>query len=455
MKPIKRYSTGYQLTRYWIRFTLGTLFFKRFEIKGLEKIDPNKPIILAPNHQNALIDALLVGISLKQQPVFLARADIFENDIIVAILRFLRMLPVYRIRDGFDSLKKNEDIFDQCVEYLGNKNTLILFPEGNHGSKRHYRPLKKGLARIAFEAEKKHDFKLGIQVIPVGIDYADYRKFRGKTSVRIGDPIELKDLRDLYEENPQKGLRNLNLLITKGIEPHMIEIPWMEQYDNVMNIREVYGEHFHLKTGGTPKKNLLSRFDSHKKLISLLGGIIEKAPEKSEDIGGKAKIYFKKLDKLNFRDHVLGKSPYSGFNLLLQSLAMLITLPLYLYGMINNFLVFKIPDYITIKKIKDYQFRSSIAYALAFVALLPILYIIQLILVMIFTPTWWIPLLYFLSLIPSGLLAIQYSFWYKKMRSKWKFFFLAAKKNSSLSDLIELRKSIIDSLDEIIDESVS
>lgn len=449
MKPIKRYSTGYQLIRYWVRFTLGTLFFKRFEIKGLEKIDPNKPVILAPNHQNALIDALLVGINLKQQPVFLARADIFEKGFVVAILRFLRMLPVYRIRDGFDSLKKNEAIFDECVDYLANNNTLILFPEGDHGDKRHFRPLKKGLGRIAFEAEKKHDFKLGLQIIPVGIDYTNYRKFRGKTSIRIGDPIEMKDLRDLYEENPQKGLRNLNLLITKGIEPHMIEIPWMDQYDNVMNIREVYGEYFHLKTGGTPKKSLLSRFDSHKKLISLLGEIIEKTPHKFEEIGGKTKSYFEKLDKLNFREHVLRKSPYSSINLFLQSLAMLITLPLYLYGLINNFLVFKIPDYITIKKIKDYQFRSSIAYALAFVALLPILYIMQIILVVIFTPTWWIPLLYFSSLIPSGLFAIHYSFWYKKMRSKWKFFFLAAKKSSSLSELIELRKSIIDSLDEI------
>ena len=449
MKPIKRYSKGYQLARYWVKFTLGKLFFSRVEIRGLEKIDTNKPIILAPNHQNALIDALIIGISLKQQPVFLARADIFENDIIVTILRFLRMLPVYRIRDGFDSLKKNEAIFDQCVEYLGAKNTLILFPEGNHGDKRHFRQLKKGLGRIAFEAEKKHDFELGLQVIPIGIDYLDYRKFRGKASIRIGDPIEMSSLRELYDENPQRGLRNLNLLIQKNIEPYMIEIPWMDHYDDIMNIRSVYGEHFHLKKGGNPDKKLLPRFDSHKELISKLSHVLEKTPKKIEEIGSEIGKYLGLLDKYNFRDHVLTKAPYSVPVLILKSIGMLIAFPFFLYGLINNYLIFKIPEYFTLTKIKDTQFRSSIAYALAFIALLPILYTIQTILVAVFTTGWWIPLLYLASLIPFGLFAINYSFWFKKLRSKWKYTLLKGKKNQELNDLRAFRKSIIESLDKL------
>jgi len=175
VKPLGKYSKGYQFLRAYIHITLRNLFLKDVEVRGIEKIDPKKPIILAPNHQNALVDALLVATSIKQQPVFLARADIFEKPIIVKILRYLKMLPVYRIRDGFDTLKKNEDIFEQCVNFLGGKNTLILFPEGNHANKRHFRPLKKGLARIAFEAESKNDFNLGLQVIPVGVDYSNYR----------------------------------------------------------------------------------------------------------------------------------------------------------------------------------------------------------------------------------------------------------------------------------------
>lgn len=436
------------MARYWVMFTLGKLFFYKIEVRGLEKINPDKPIILAPNHQNALIDALLVAISIRQQPVFLARADIFEKDLVVKILRFLRMLPVYRIRDGFDTLKKNEAIFEQCVDYLSNRNTLILFPEGNHGDKRHFRPLKKGLARIAFEAEKKHDFNLGLQVIPVGIDYHDYRKFRGKATIRIGDPIEMKSLEEMYNENPQKGLRNLNLRIQEGIEPFMIEIPWVDQYDDIMNIRSIYGEYFHLKEGGA-KKGLLPRFDSHKKLISILGSKIEKDPDIFSEIGSKIKNYFTELSKFNFRDHVITKAPYSFFSLLMNSLAMIVLLPVYLYGLINNYVIFKVPESFTLTKIKDPQFRSSIAYGMAFVAMLPILYTLQTILVAIFTTGWWIPLLYLASLIPAGLFAIHYSFWFKKLWSRWKYVTIRGDKKTKLTELISSRKSIIETLDQL------
>ncbi len=436
------------MLRSWVNFTLRNLFLRDVEVRGLENIDPNKPIILAPNHQNALLDALLTGTSIKQQPVFLARADIFEKPLVVAILRYLKMLPVYRIRDGFDSLKKNEDIFDQCVDYLASKNTLILFPEGNHADKRHFRPLKKGLARIAFEAEKKNDFQLGLQVIPVGIDYSDYRKFRSRATVIFGEPIEMSSFQSLYKENPQKGLRQLNMAIQKGIEPLMIEIPWMEVYDSIMKHRIVYSERFHMNLG-SGEKGLLPRFDSNKKLISILGNWMEKEPEKAAQLNKKADSYFEKLQELNFRDHVVYKAPYSVLGLLFMSIGTILLLPLYLFGLINNYLIFKIPDYYVMANIKDTQFRSSIAYTMAFVLLLPLLYVIQTILVAVFTNGWWIPLLYLLSLIPAGLFSIHYSFWYKKLSSRWKVVFMSGKRKNKMTDLNNLRKSIVAKLDEI------
>ena len=132
-----------------------------------------------------------------------------------------------------------------------------------------------------------------------------------------------------------------------------------------------------------------------------------------------------------------------------MSIGTILLLPLYLFGLINNYLIFKIPDYYVMANIKDTQFRSSIAYAMAFVVLLPLLYLIQTILVAIFTSEWWIPLLYLLSLIPAGLFSIHYSFWYKKLRSRWKVVFMSGKRKNKMSDLINLRKEIVDTLDEI------
>jgi len=428
-------------------FSLRRVFLKSVKVRDLEKVDPSKPIILAPNHQNALLDALLVTTSLKQQPVFLTRADIFEKPLIFAILRYFKMIPVYRIRDGYDSLKKNEEIFDQCVKYLGHGKTLILFPEGNHGDRRHFRPLKKGLARIAFEAEKRNDFNLGLQVIPVGIDYSDYRKFRSTATISFGEPIEMSSLKKAFDENPQKGMRQLNLKIAKGIEPHMIEIPWADDYDSVMQIRHVYSRRYHERING--KKGLLSIFDSHKKLIDAIGEWMKENPDKMKSLSSLVKSYFDKLKELKLRDHVVEKSPYSVFGLILKSLAMIILFPFYVYGLINNYLIFKIPDYFTITRIKDTQFRSSIAYVMAFVVLLPLLYTIQTIIVAIVVKSWWITLLYLASLIPSGLLAINYSFWFKKLWSRWKFVVLSSRNHKDIEFLRDSRDSIIKTLDEI------
>ena len=69
------------------------------------------------------------------------------------------MLPIYRQRDGVDTIKMNEKTFDKCFDILANKGNLIIFPEGNHNYQKTLRPFKKGIARIALGAAEKYDFK--------------------------------------------------------------------------------------------------------------------------------------------------------------------------------------------------------------------------------------------------------------------------------------------------------
>ena len=90
--------------------------------------------------------------------VFLARADIFKKKFIAAILYFLKILPVYRIRDGFSSLKGNDEIFTKTIDVLKNKNGLVILPEGDHSGFRRLRQLKKGICRVAFQSDEATDF---------------------------------------------------------------------------------------------------------------------------------------------------------------------------------------------------------------------------------------------------------------------------------------------------------
>jgi 1-acyl-sn-glycerol-3-phosphate acyltransferase len=113
------------------------------------------------------MDALAVLFTHKGQPIFLARADIFKSKFIASLLFFLKILPVYRLRDGFDNVKSNDIIFNKTIDVLRNKNGLVILPEGSHEGVRRLRQLKKGICRIAFQADEATGFNLNIKIIPV------------------------------------------------------------------------------------------------------------------------------------------------------------------------------------------------------------------------------------------------------------------------------------------------
>ncbi|MBP1667276.1 MAG: putative 1-acylglycerol-3-phosphate O-acyltransferase, partial [Bacteroidetes bacterium] len=183
---IEKYSRGYTLIRKVTGFWHNNVYYRKVIVTGRENINPDDHLIFAPNHQNALMDALAVVYALKTQPVFLTRADIFKKKFVSAILYYLKMLPVYRIRDGYNSLKGNEEIFEKTIKVLRNKNGLVILPEGNHEGFRRLRQLKKGICRIAFQADEASGFRLKIKIIPVGLEFSHYTRYRQVLTVAFG-----------------------------------------------------------------------------------------------------------------------------------------------------------------------------------------------------------------------------------------------------------------------------
>jgi hypothetical protein len=64
------------------------LNFKRIEIHGLENI-PRGRVIFVGNHQNGLIDPLLIAAFNKRSTTFYTRASVFKNPIVSKILHYL------------------------------------------------------------------------------------------------------------------------------------------------------------------------------------------------------------------------------------------------------------------------------------------------------------------------------------------------------------------------------
>ena len=209
LRKVWQYSKSYNILRYYVDFTTKSLF-SSVKITGRENIPTDGMIMYAPNHCAALLDPLMI-LLLKKEPVaFGARFDIFRNPKMAAILRYLRILPIARERDGLEAVASNFSTFDEIVECLDNGVPFTLYSEGTHRAERGMLPVKKGIFRIARMAAEKTGKKMWI--VPVGIDYEYFFREEGKAAVRVGKPLDLmqyfEDHQDLTEFQVYKGLCN-------------------------------------------------------------------------------------------------------------------------------------------------------------------------------------------------------------------------------------------------------
>jgi len=208
------------------------LYYSKFQLHGMENVPKEGAVIFAPNHQNALVDSLLAGGPTWRCPHFLARADVFKNKHIGAFLRGLKMLPVYRFRDGLAEVKKNSASFEACHKMLLQGKSLLMFPEGNHNFHFRLRPLQKGLPRIAFEALEQADFQTSLKVVPVGIQYEDHFRGGSRVLLSFGKPIEVADYEEAYRTNPRRAYDALLAQLHGRIKELIVHIP-KERYEEV------------------------------------------------------------------------------------------------------------------------------------------------------------------------------------------------------------------------------
>src|SRR5690606_17514932 len=131
-------------------------YFQKIIVEGRENLPKNRPVILVANHQNALIDPLLLATHTRLNPWFLTRAAVFTNPFVCKLLHLIRMLPVYRLRDGFSTIQQNQQTFDKTYEVLRKNGTVVIFAEGSHSRVRNLRPLSKGFTRMAFGLKEKY-----------------------------------------------------------------------------------------------------------------------------------------------------------------------------------------------------------------------------------------------------------------------------------------------------------
>ena len=201
--------------------------FTKFQVVGRENIPTDGACIFGSNHCNTLMDAMVLLASTKGKKVFIARGDIFSNPKIAKILKWIRILPIFRMRDGIGAVRdKNGDTIDQAVDVIHDEVPLFLFPEAAHRTKHSLRPLSKGIFHIALEANRQFGQEKPVYIVPVGLEYGDYFRFRSTLLVKYGKPINVTEfLKGRDNENEAVIFNELKAILRQKMSELISFIP--------------------------------------------------------------------------------------------------------------------------------------------------------------------------------------------------------------------------------------
>ncbi|WP_167605120.1 1-acyl-sn-glycerol-3-phosphate acyltransferase [Maribellus sediminis] len=442
----EKWSPGYWVLKNIVRFA-DFIIYKQIIINSKEKIPRDKPILFAPNHQNALSDPMAVLLHTPYQPVWLARADIFKNKIAAAILHFMKIMPVYRIRDGKDQMVNNDTTFNNSIKVLKSNGALALFPEAAHSGKRQMLAHKKAVPRIVFMAEEKSDENIDIHIIPTGIYYSSYWKFNRTVIVNFGDPVLVNDYLEEYKNNPNAATMALREKLYEEIDKLTINIRSKAHYQDFELIREYYGKEFLNKQGITYSPTNL--FKSDQKLTNQLDQLEEASPNKIEDVVNTVRAYQKILKKHHLRNWLVNKPANNALKIVLNKLALLAGLPVFLFGFIFNAIPFFAIDKLVRAKIRDVAFWSTFSLVLG-ILIFPIVYLLELWAVSGLLPGIWFKLLFLVSLPFAGKLAFLWYILLRKTLGRINLLYLKMFNKNEYGKILDLEKELFAKLDALI-----
>jgi 1-acyl-sn-glycerol-3-phosphate acyltransferase len=209
----------YQIVKIIARAAIK-LYCRSLQINKPELLKYNGPLLMASNHPNSFLDAIILC-TIFERPVYsLARGDAFKGKLISKILTAFKMLPVYRISEGVENLEGNYKTFDQCKEIFKQNGIVLIFSEGKCINEWHLRPLKKGTARLAISSWEDG---IPLKVLPVGINYSSFKTFGKNVRMFFGEFITMQDVD--FKDAPGKSILAFNTNLQQQLSSFVFEIP--------------------------------------------------------------------------------------------------------------------------------------------------------------------------------------------------------------------------------------
>ena len=281
--------------------------------------------------------------------VFVARADIFANPAVAKILRFLKIMPINRIRDGLRSVAHSAEAIDKSIEVLNNKVRFCILSEGTHRPMHSLMPIGKGIARVAYGASLSQEEK--VYIVPVGLEYGDYFRYRTTLYAHIGDPVEvgglLASLDGATEREKMDAIRNA---VSEGLKRNIVYIPDDDNYGAVWEMAKI-------GSGEISPLRMEKRFAANKEAVDRIGKAYDAEPEKVSELFSRVKGFTERRRGARISLEAMAKGK-SLWKTIAATAGALLPMPFFLAWSLASLPVW-LPAELMVRKQEDEAFKNS------------------------------------------------------------------------------------------------
>jgi len=337
----------------WFCYLVVRAFYRRAEVRGAEYAAQAGAVLVCANHPSALADALVIQAAFPRIVHPLARSGLFRNPLVWPILRLIQAVPIYRRQDTGADPSRNADSFVRCYEMLGGGEALLIFPEGESHFSPGLHTFKTGAARLALGARQAAGRIPA--VLPVGLNYTDVGRFRSSVLVKFGKPVPAAQLPG---EAPEQAAVRITEQIRAALEQITLNPNSWAELETLRRVERF----FRLRQGKYRRRNLDQRFRAQRKLLQAQQRLRMAAPERVEHMRLQLDRFERICRRVGIHDYHLtvDYTPRLVFAFLARSVAMLLAMPIGLWGALNSLAPFLLTRVLAHRLAEDrYQYDTA------------------------------------------------------------------------------------------------
>jgi glycerol-3-phosphate O-acyltransferase / dihydroxyacetone phosphate acyltransferase len=304
-------TPAYRVVLALARFLLW-LFYRRIDVVGRDRIPERGGVIIAANHHNSLVDAMLILVTVPRPVKVLAKAPLFRHPVIGPWLRMLGAVPVHRRAEAGDDPRRNDEMFAAAIEALRAGSALLIFPEGTTQPQPILMPLRTGVARLALGAERAMADEGRVPILPVGMVFNDPGTFRSASvQITIGSPLPTADLAAAHRDHPEEAVRAITSRLTEAIGARIVEAQDQHTLDLLALLERAWREEAARRGEPVPGEAAAYALAWKQQVMRAASYLTAREPHRVAALRHRIELYKNHLEEVGIAGEQLGQ-PYTA-----------------------------------------------------------------------------------------------------------------------------------------------